>query len=90
MSYDIDACDPTVAPATGTTVPGGLNFREALFVAEEVAYTRRLVSMDMVELNPDLGDDAATEKTVDMAIRVVKASLGDVILPDPFENMSLK
>lgn len=27
MSFDIDGCDPSIAPATGTKVPGGLNFR---------------------------------------------------------------
>ena len=39
MSYDIDACDPAIAPSTGTAVRGGLNYREAHYVAEAAADT---------------------------------------------------
>lgn len=37
LSYDIDAIDPALAPATGTTVRGGLTYREAHYIAEAVA-----------------------------------------------------
>jgi arginase len=33
LSYDIDACDPMIAPSTGTAVRGGLTYREAHYVA---------------------------------------------------------
>lgn len=84
-------CDPTVAPATGTRVPGGLNFREALYVAESAARTMDLVSMDLVEVNPEIddADDDDVERTVDMARRIIRAGLGQVILPDPFHNVEL-
>jgi hypothetical protein len=39
VSYDIDACDPAIAPHTGTAVRGGLNFREAHYVVEAIAET---------------------------------------------------
>jgi len=44
-----------IAPHTGTAVRGGLTYREAHFVAEAVAETARLGSMDLVEVNPKLG-----------------------------------
>jgi hypothetical protein len=48
LSYDIDAVDPAVAPSTGTAVNGGLNYREAHYVAEALAETGMLGSMDLV------------------------------------------
>lgn len=50
LSYDIDACDPGIAPSTGTAVRGGLTFREAHFIAEDIAATGQLGSMDLVEV----------------------------------------
>jgi hypothetical protein len=57
LSFDVDALDPTVAPATGTPVRGGLTFREGHFICEEIFATSRLVSLDMVEVNPELGEN---------------------------------
>jgi arginase len=63
LSFDVDALDPTVAPATGTPVRGGLTFREGHYICEEVFSTGRLVSMDMVEVNPELGETDICKKT---------------------------
>jgi arginase len=70
LSFDVDALDPTVAPATGTPVRGGLTFREGHYICEEVFETGRLVSMDMVEVNPELGEtDIAKKTTVNVGPR---------------------
>jgi len=60
-SYDIDAVDPLHAPSTGTTVRGGLTFREAHYVVEAISETGQLGSLDMVEVNPVLGNDAENQ-----------------------------
>merc|ERR1712137_607995 len=52
LSFDIDSLDPSIAPSTGTPVPGGLTFREGAFVCEYLAETNRLCSMDITEVNP--------------------------------------
>ena len=39
LSFDIDALDPSLAPSTGTPVPGGLSIREGNYIAEELAST---------------------------------------------------
>lgn len=39
LSFDIDAFDPTLAPATGTPVVGGLTYREGMYITEEVHNT---------------------------------------------------
>lgn len=39
LSYDIDAIDPSVTPATGTPVVGGLTYREGVYIAEHLCQT---------------------------------------------------
>jgi arginase len=48
LSFDVDACDPSVAPSTGTPVRGGLTFREAHYIMESIAETNLLVSLDIM------------------------------------------
>ena len=52
ISFDLDAFDPAVIPATGTPVPGGIGWREALRLIDDVAAVRRIVGFDVVELAP--------------------------------------
>eukprot|EP00045_Choanoeca_perplexa_P015436 m.193806 g.193806 ORF g.193806 m.193806 type:complete len:379 (+) comp16990_c0_seq1:134-1270(+) len=83
MSYDIDACDPAIAPSTGTAVRGGLTYREAHFVAEAAADSHMLGSMDIVEVNPNFHgqmDDDLGEETVELGIGIVTSALGNRIL----------
>ena len=54
VSYDLDVCDPTVAPGVGTPVKGGLSYREAHVVMESVAESGLMTSFDLVEVNPTL------------------------------------
>lgn len=79
LSFDIDSCDPAIAPSTGTTVRGGLTFREAHFVAEAISDSGRLASMDMVEVNPNLTTSNGTE-TVEIALNLIGSAMGQRIL----------
>lgn len=54
VSLDVDFMDPLVAPAVGTTVPGGATFREAHLVMELLNESELVTSIDLVELNPFL------------------------------------
>jgi arginase len=54
LSLDIDAMDPSIAPAVGTMVPGGLTYREAHLVMEMLHDAGIVGSLDIVELNPFL------------------------------------
>ncbi|GMH82538.1 hypothetical protein TrVE_jg5066 [Triparma verrucosa] len=80
LSYDIDAVDPGQAPATGTTVRGGLTYREAHFVAERIANSGNLASADLVELNPTLSDDVGAEETVDLGLQILTSMMGKSII----------
>jgi agmatinase len=54
LSFDIDGLDPVLCPHTGTPVPGGLSFPEAVaLVAGVVRSGRRIVGLDLMEVAPD-------------------------------------
>jgi agmatinase len=53
VSFDIDGLQPSLCPHTGTPVPGGLSFREAVFLLHAVvASGRRIVGFDLCEVTP--------------------------------------
>lgn len=54
VSLDVDSLDPSVAPGVGTTVPGGLTYREAHLMLEKLHESGLVGSLDIVELNPFL------------------------------------
>lgn len=56
VSLDVDFIEPDIAPGVGTTVPGGATVREAHLAMEMVGRCGRMVSLDLVELNPFLDD----------------------------------
>ena len=77
VSFDLDACDPTIAPGVGTRVRGGLNYREAHMVMEIVADSGLLTSLDMAEVNPTLDNQNAT---AELGTELVLSALGKKIL----------
>jgi len=60
VSFDLDVCDPAIAPGVGTPVKGGLDYREAHLLMEMVADSGRLIALDLVEVNPVLDVQNAT------------------------------
>jgi arginase len=77
VSFDMDACDPLIAPGVGTPVNGGLNYREAHMVMELVADSGRLTSLDVVEVNPTLD---LRNTTAELGTELVLSALGLNIL----------
>jgi len=73
VSFDIDFLDPAIAPAVGTTVPGGPNYREAQLCMEMIADTGRLGSLDIVELNPAFDEH---NRTAVLAVDLVESLFG--------------
>ena len=62
LSLDVDFLEPEIAPAVGTTVPGGATFREAHLVMEILFDSGLVTSLDLVELNPFLDIRGRTAK----------------------------
>lgn len=80
LSFDIDAIDPNLAPATGTSVRGGLTYREAHYVAEAAASSGLLASADLVELNPTLADGSGARETIELGLRILTSLMGKSII----------
>jgi agmatinase len=53
VSFDIDGLDPKLCPNTGTPVPGGLEFEQAIYLAEKLVYSgRTIIGFDLNEVAP--------------------------------------
>ena len=77
VSFDLDVCDPVVAPGVGTPVKGGLDYREAHMVMEIVADSGLLRALDLVEVNPILDD---RNMTAVLGVELACSALGQKIL----------
>ena len=77
VSFDLDGCDPSVIPGSGTLVPGGVSYREAHLLLELCAENGAMSSLEVVELNPfsDHGNVSA-----ERAVALVQSALGRSIL----------
>ena len=76
LSFDVDAITPEYAPGTGTPVENGITAREAFLAVEMLAQSGKLISMDLVEVNPILDDK---NKTGRMASELIQLALGKVV-----------
>jgi len=77
VSFDMDVCDPLIAPGVGTPVKGGLDYREAHMVMEMVADSALLTSLDLVEVNPTLD---VRNTTAQLGSELALSALGMKIL----------
>ena len=77
VSFDLDGVDPNDAPGVGTPVPGGMTWREAHLAMELVADSGKLLSLDLVEVNPILDE---RNRTADLAAQLALSATGKRIL----------
>ena len=80
VSLDVDFLDPAIAPAVGTTVPGGTTFREAHLVMELLHESGLVTSLDLVELNPFLDERGKTAK---LMVDLVGSLMGRKVFDRP-------
>lgn len=53
ISFDIDGLDPKLCPNTGTPVPGGLDFEQAVFLITQVVKSgKKIIGFDLSEVAP--------------------------------------
>jgi arginase len=77
VSFDMDVCDPAIAPGVGTPVKGGLDYREAHLVMETIADSGLLRGLDLVEVNPILDDRNTTAL---LGVELALSALGQKII----------
>ncbi len=80
VSLDVDFLDPSVAPAVGTTVPGGATVREGHLVMEMLHDSGRMTSLDLVELNPFLDERG---RTATLMVDLVASAMGRRVFDRP-------
>lgn len=77
LSLDVDALDPVETPGTGTTVPGGVTYRESHLAMEMLHESNLIVSADLVEVNPLIDE---YNKTAHQAIGLMGSFFGEKLL----------
>lgn len=77
VSFDLDCLTPEAAPGVGTSVPGGMTYREAHLAMEMLADTGRVIGIDLVEVNPVLDEH---NRTAGIATDLLLSALGKRIL----------
>ena len=80
VSLDVDFLDPSVAPAVGTTVPGGATVREAHLICEMLHDSGLMTSLDLVELNPFLDERG---RTAHLMVDLCASALGRRVFDRP-------
>ncbi len=83
VSLDVDFLDPSIAPAVGTTVPGGATFREAHLVMEILGDSGLVTSLDLVELNPFLDERG---RTASLMVDLTASLLGRRVFDRPTQS----
>lgn len=80
VSFDVDFLDPSIAPAVGTTVPGGATMREGHLVMEMICDSGLMTSLDLVELNPFLDDRG---RTAQLLVELTASAMGRRVFDRP-------
>jgi len=77
VSLDMDFVDPNYAPGVGTPVRGGVTYREAHLTLEMIADSGRMISLEVVEINPVIDEH---NRTAQFGVELVLSALGKKIL----------
>jgi arginase len=77
VSLDMDWIDPEDAPGVGTPVRGGATYREAHLAMEIIADHGRLLSFEIVEVNPVIDEH---NRTADLSVELACSAFGKKIL----------
>jgi len=77
VSFDLDAVDPALAPGVGTPVKGGLDYREAHTIMELISASKRMTSLEVVEVNPILDE---RNRSAVLAVELLESAFGKRIL----------
>lgn len=75
ITFDVDAFDSSLMPATGTPEPGGLFWDEALDILEAVTARAQIVGADVVELAPHEAHHACDYITAKLIYKILSMSL---------------
>jgi agmatinase len=81
LSFDVDGLDPSLMPATGTPVPGGLGWYEALEIVTRCISGRRVLGFDVMELAPVPGLHAPDYAAARLVYHIMGILERNAVLP---------
>jgi len=64
ISFDVDGLDPSFLDSTGTIAPSGVSPLDVRRIIMAAIEEKKLVGLDLVEFNPDLGDKEKSLETI--------------------------
>lgn len=77
LSLDMDAIDPQEAPGVGIPCHGGLTYREAQLIMETIYDSKKLHSVDLMEVNPILD---IRNQTAQIGVSLLESLFGKSII----------
>ena len=86
VSLDVDGLDPTIAPATGYPVPGGITFPQIAGIVRGIARRGLLAGIDVDEIHPDIDLRGMTALTV---LRLFTLLMGESVRASGREDRAL-
>lgn len=91
ISFDIDSLDPVIAPSTGVPVENGLNLEQLKFLGEFLSKQTEYKSLDIVEINPLIGNLREVELTYNLAFSFLNEFIPHKTRgKDAFKSSSIK
>ncbi len=81
LSIDLDVLDPSLMPAVGCPVPGGLGWHDLVGLVAAVARQRRIVGFDVMELCPQAGPPACASTAANLVYKVIGYALAPNRIP---------
>lgn len=80
LSFDMNALDPSVAPSTNLPDQGGLTYGDGHSICEAIHKTGLLVALDLVDVNPSIGEAQDVQQTVEVGCSLIRTALGEKLL----------
>jgi len=81
ITFDVDAFDPSLLPATGTPEPGGLFWDETINLIKAIGKEKNIVGFDVVELAPQKGNPSSDFLTAKLVYKILNCAFQNHCCP---------
>ena len=75
LSFDVDGIDPEFTPSTGTAVEKGISHQDGLKICRKCQKYSKFVGMDLVEVNPSIGNEEQVNRTISNAMQYITSAI---------------
>ena len=86
ITFDLDALDPSILPATGTPEPGGLFWYETMDFLKRLFEEKNVVGFDLMELCPHENDKTSDYLAAKLYYKMLSYKFQDEEADDDYDN----